>query len=368
LKERPFDAIPAEKGARNSEVPEGASGTLALSTPGHSASTQVRRTISISQFTHPARRPLRTTTTSMLYSTHAMAARWEFVFPPQPGHTEDSLRTIAEEAGREVALAEQCLSIFRRDSHVSYINSVAHARPVALNSYEWEAFTLAREVWEKSSRAFDITVAPLMKRLGLHDPSSSASDAPIFGMQHVVLDEPTRTIRFALPGIAIDMGSLAKGFGLTCVLDVLRDNHITSAFIHAGTSSSLAIGTRPDGQPWRVSLGTLPDDPAVELVNQSLSVSGRRSRPAELGAQTTRSHILDPRTPDYLDTSDLDLVAVVDPSPLRAEAWSTAALLNGSSGLPLDIPLFAKDDTGRWIVRSVSPVSPASPQQSEHSA
>lgn len=290
----------------------------------------------------------------MIYSTQAMSTRWEIVLPPHNGKDDEFLRAAAEQVSEEIQHWDSRLSLFKPDSLVSYINKAAHAKPVQLNEPEWSFFVVAQKVWRESDGAFDITVAPLMKRLGLHQVHSSAAASEVWGMQHVALDPKARTIQFLRDGLAIDLGALAKGFALDQVRALLTEVKIEHAFIHGGTSSSLAMGTRPDGQLWRVALGTTEHDPVIELANQSLSVSKRKSRPAELANESTRSHILDPRTADFEDTSDLDVAAVVHESATLAEGWSTACLINGSSRLPLDISLFVQDHSRSWHTRRLN--------------
>ena len=292
-----------------------------------------------------------------------MSTRWEIVLPPQGGRNEEFLRAAAEQVSEEIQHWDNRLSLFKPDSFISYINKVAHAKPVQVNEPEWSLFAVAQKVWKESDGAFDITVAPLMKRLGLHKAHSSAGEEAVWGMQFVELDAESRTIRFLREGLAIDLGALAKGFALDQVRAVLGELKIEHAFIHGGTSSSLAMGTRPDGRLWRVGLGTGECDPVIELSNQSLSVSKRKARPGELAGETSRSHILDPRAADFQDSSDLDVVAAVHESATLAEAWSTACLVNGSSRLPLDISLFAQDHSGSWRTRRLNQMNLALSEQ-----
>lgn len=292
-----------------------------------------------------------------------MSTRWEIVLPPQGGRNEEFLRAAAEQVSEEIQHWDNRLSLFKPDSFISYINKVAHAKPVQVNEPEWSLFAVAQKVWKESDGAFDITVAPLMKRLGLHKAHSSAGEEAVWGMQFVELDAESRTIRFLREGLAIDLGALAKGFALDQVRAVLGELKIEHAFIHGGTSSSLAMGTRPDGRLWRVGLGTGECDPVIELSNQSLSVSKRKARPGELAGETSRSHILDPRAADFQDSSDLDVVAAVHESATLAEAWSTACLVNGSSRLPLDISLFAQDHCGSWHTRRLNQMNLALSEQ-----
>src|SRR6185369_504016 len=71
------------------------------------------------------------------------------------------------------------------------------------------------------------------------------------GMQSVVLDAATKTVRFARPGVALNLGSIGKGYALDRAAKPLREAGAT-ALLTAGSSSMLAIGGGPDGRGFTV--------------------------------------------------------------------------------------------------------------------
>src|SRR6185437_3709673 len=96
--------------------------------------------------------------------------------------------------------------------------------------------------------------------------------------RHMELDIEKRTVQFTKSGIALDFGGFGKGYALDRMSELLTESGITSALIHAGTSSILAMGDGPHGNGWPVAI----DDPfsqgmragQVSLSNCALSCSG----------------------------------------------------------------------------------------------
>jgi thiamine biosynthesis lipoprotein len=245
----------------------------------------------------------------------AMGTRFELVLQAQ-------LCAAGEAALDEIARWDQLLNRFAPDSLVSHINRTAAFRPVRLDRDTFALFKTALDVWRASGGAFDITVAPLMARNGFADSSVAARDGRV-GSDALVLDEREWSIRFSRPGTSLDLGGIAKGHALDCASAILRDAGVTSALIHGGTSSVIAIGTPPDDSGWRIAIRSAAEAPVVMLRDEALSVSDAGSQTSLMG----HAHIVDPLL--QLPAPDAGAMAVVGPSAAVAEAWSTALVVLG---------------------------------------
>ena len=171
-------------------------------------------------------------------------------------------------------------------------------------------------------------------------------------MDLIELDHEQITVRFRREGVMLDLGSIGKGYALERAADLLRDAGITSAVLHGGTSTVCAIGA-PPGQPaWRIGIEDpritsdaestlrIGDDAThaaprhllatVPLKNESLSVSAVWGKSFEVAGKTY-GHVIDPRT--GWPVNDAVLAAVVLPSATESDAFSTALLTLGRSGL-----------------------------------
>ena len=137
--------------------------------------------------------------------------------------------------------------------------------------------------------------------------------------------------RARLPqGMEVELGAVAKGCAGDRLADLMEELGITSALFDLGQSSIQAVGSKPDGSPWRIGL----QDPAgegylgvLEISDLAVGTSGGYQRYFERDGQTYW-HILDPETAAPA-RSGLAGVTVVSPSGLVCDALSTALFVMG---------------------------------------
>lgn len=224
-----------------------------------------------------------------------MGTRFELVLP---GDDPEALRPAGEAALAEIEEWHRRLTRFEPDSQLHHILRAASDAPVAVDRDLYALFEDCRAVWRASGGAFDPTLGS--------------------GMAAVELDQTRSTVRFTRPGVTLDLGGIAKGHALDHAARVLREAGITSALLHGGTSSVVAIG-HPPGEPgWDVVLADSGEPPRrMPLADQSLGVS----------SQARQDHVRNPRTGEL--ARGLRFAAVTGPSARLCDAWSTALLVLG---------------------------------------
>jgi thiamine biosynthesis lipoprotein len=267
-------------------------------------------------------------------ATLAMGTRFEAVL-----HGDDGafLRAAGEAALMEIEDWDRRLSLFRRDSLLSFVNRLAADHAVRVDDECFHLLARCESIHHASRGAFDPTVAPLMRAYGLHprhghagEPLSLERARDLVGFDGVELDHARRTVRFRRPGMALDLGSIAKGHALDAAGGALREAGVTSALVHGGTSGVIAIGTPEEGDGWAIAIRPPPGSraglpvPVVRLKDESLSVSAPHGRSA-LGPAGAATHVLDPRSKAPVRGARLS--AVVGPCAADADAWSTALLV-----------------------------------------
>ena len=216
----------------------------------------------------------------------------------------------ALEALEIVSALEDQMSVFRPESEISRLNRTAADAPVELEPRLFGLLELAWRLSEETGGAFDVTSAPLWKAWGFARregavPSENelARALACVGARLVELDPEHRSVRFLKPGVAINLGSIAKGEALDRCAEHLADAGVEDFLLEGGQSSVLARGTRmePSGEPGGWVVGVR--DPVrpntrlaeIRLSDQALATSGSarqyfRHQGRRLG------HILDPRS------------------------------------------------------------------------
>jgi thiamine biosynthesis lipoprotein len=142
------------------------------------------------------------------------------------------------------------------------------------------------------------------------------------------------------PSVTVDLSSIAKGYGVDAVAQVLRAEGFVDFLVEIG-GEVYGAGVRRDGRPWRVGVNR-PDPEAdrdevykvVPLGGQALATSGDyRSYVLEEGVR--RSHVIDPRTGQPV-TNGVISVSVLAPSCMQADGLATAVMVMGAeAGLAL---------------------------------
>ena len=134
------------------------------------------------------------------------------------------------------------------------------------------------------------------------------------------------------PGQQLDFGATAKGWAGDLLRQQLEQEGIASALLDLGQSSIAAVGTKPDGSPWRIAV----QDPAgdngdyvgiLELSGRSMGTSGSYQRYFEQDG-VRYCHIIDPATASPA-RSGLAGVMVVADSCLLCDGLSTALFVMG---------------------------------------
>ena len=113
------------------------------------------------------------------------------------------------------------------------------------------------------------------------------------------LDGSTRPrVRLTDRDAAIDLGGIAKGYGVDRAADALRRRGIARGIVNVG-GDLYAIGRSEDGDPWRVGIRS-PADPdalmgTIEVADAAIATSGDYERFFEYRGHRYH-HLLDPET------------------------------------------------------------------------
>lgn len=283
-----------------------------------------------------------------------MATRFELILH---GEDEAALRAAGEEALDEIARLEDELSFFRATSQIYRLNQEAARRPVRVTPWLFRLLAQARQLSAETGGTFDITVAPLMRCWGFYTREGRVPEAEVLaealvsvGMNLVELNEADNTVRFSREGVQLDLGSIGKGYAVERAGELLREAGVTSALLHGGTSTVLAIGAPPELEGWEIAIehrasesGTTPNSSAplatVTLRDESLSVSAVWGK-SFTAADKSYGHVIDPRTGQ--PTEGALLAAVVLPSATESDALSTMLLTLGPEGFEQTVRLRAE--------------------------
>jgi len=232
------------------------------------------------------------------------------------------------------------MSPFKPESELSRINRDASDRPVAVSAPMYDIIARSIEFSRLSDGAFDITFASAGHlydyRLGIRPTDDELARArAAIGYRNLMLDPQARTVRFARPGVRIDLGGFAKGLAVDNGAAILRKRGIRHAIVTAGGDSHI-VGDRR-GRPW--TIGIRDPRKAGEMVavlplkDVALSTSGDYERYFERDG-VRYHHLIDPRTGK--SPTGVRSVTVIARDGLTSEALSKCVFVMGvDKGLQL---------------------------------
>jgi thiamine biosynthesis lipoprotein len=191
---------------------------------------------------------------------------------------------------------------------------------------------------QSSHGRFDITIGPLVKLWGIGtDKARVPSRAEIknalghINYKNVVLNENENSVMLKEPGMAIDLGAIAKGYAADEVVRILKANGIKSAAADLG-GNIYVLGKKPNGSPWKIGIQD-PFEPrgntfaTVDVADKTLVTSGVYERYFIKDGKRYH-HILDTST-GYPVDNGLVSVTIISDSSIDADGLSTTVFALG---------------------------------------
>jgi thiamine biosynthesis lipoprotein len=168
--------------------------------------------------------------------------------------------------------------------------------------------------------------------------------------------------RLTKPGSRLDLGGIAKGWGVDRAADILA-RACGACLVNAG-GDLMVRGLKPGGQPWRVGVQD-PRDPSQLFLKLRLgedvavATSGDYQRYFEVDG-VRYHHLLDPRT--GWPARGANSATVIAPDCATADAWATAAFVLGPvAGIAaleeqpgLEGVIVGLDDAGELVLHETS--------------
>jgi thiamine biosynthesis lipoprotein len=253
--------------------------------------------------------------------------------------TADSVASLpaARRAHAALSRVDSLMSNWTETSEVARVNRELSKGPVTLEPETAVVVGASLEVWREGDGAYDITVEPLVRLWGFlggkpRVPSTSeiAAVLPRVGARHLVFDPKTRVLSSAIPNVRIDLGGIAKGYGVDRAASAVREAGVHDALVDL-SGNMLAMG-RPSGRDaWTIGIrdprDRIPFFAKVPLADGgAVATSGKYEQFVTEGGKEY-GHILDPLT--GMPSEGLISVTVFTRSAMWSDAWDTPLFVLG---------------------------------------
>ncbi len=235
------------------------------------------------------------------------------------------------------------MSTWEPDSEISRFNQSDESGPFPASDGFVFVVRRALELGEETGGAFDPTLNPLLNLWGFGSESEERrvpSDSEMAaakentGVDKVWIGNDSSLWK-AGPGVQLDLGAIAKGYGVDVLAKLLAREGYENWFVEIG-GEVVVKGFNPDGVPWRIGIQYPTTNPMetgrlqgiINLTQGATATSGDyRNYLVQDGV--LYSHILDPRSGRAV-LSDTASVTVVAPSCMDADGMATALFVMGA--------------------------------------
>lgn len=250
---------------------------------------------------------------------------------------------LSDMVSERLASIDASMSSYRSDSTLEQFNQTHTVEPQAVGAEIVQLVRQGFQANQASDGCYDLTIKPLFDLWGFTNDQFSVPDKAALqhtlnevGMAKVAAVDDTHLQKHT-PALQIDLSSIAQGYSVAQVAQVLEHQGIVNYLVEIG-GELVAKGKKPDGKAWRVAIEKpLPDQRSIDKI----ITLGQGATPlAVMTSGTYRhfyddkgtrySHILDART-GYPVTHQTVSVTVLYPDATLADAWSTALLCLGKS-------------------------------------
>jgi thiamine biosynthesis lipoprotein len=241
------------------------------------------------------------------------------------------------------------LSDYKSDSEISLLNRDAFGRAVKVSKSTFEVLQKSNEFSRLSNGAFDITIGPLVDLWRSAAEANSVPDEAELeqvrskvGYEKLCLDANEMTVRFAVDGMKLDLGGIAKGYAIDRAVEAMQTGGAVGGLVDVG-GDIRCFGMPPEGkETWRIGLQN-PDVSresdqfltgvagrvlkVLKLKNAAVATSGGYRRFVLIGGKKY-SHIMDRRTGESAE--NMSSVTIISQNAVDADALATAVSVMGA--------------------------------------
>jgi len=231
------------------------------------------------------------------------------------------------------------MSTYDPNSELSRLNKTTAGEPFPISQQTEYVLREAIRLHSLSGGSLDVTVGPLVNLWGF-GPDKRAEVIPTQS-QLLEIEDYVGIDKFELnlgvvtklhSKLYIDLSTIAKGYGVDVVADIIHKNKIKDYLVEIGGEMRVA-GKKANGNDWRIAIERpITHERAVQKIisigNNAVATSGDYRNYFEQDG-VRYSHLIEPTT-GYPITHNLVSVTVVHASSMTADGLATALNVMGA--------------------------------------
>lgn len=285
--------------------------------------------------------------TTLLLPAKALAAR-EYVFTGQTMGTSYSIKMISakplskslwqEKINMRLKQVNARLSMYQKDSELSLFNAAPKDQAFRVSTDFHQVLEQCKSLHTLTNGAWDGTVKPLVDLWGFGtkgrrttppEPAEIKAALNRTGFDKLKIEDHLLTK--TMPGITLDLGSIAKGYGVDEIARLIREGGIENYLVEIG-GELVGAGENKHRKAWIVGIAN-PEKvflnsglyKEIRLDNKAIATSGNYRNYFEKNGQIY-SHIISPKT-GYPVENAVVSASVISDTCTRADGLATALMV-----------------------------------------
>ena len=256
---------------------------------------------------------------------------------------------LQEKIDKRLEDINRSMSTYLPDSEISRFNRFAKAGEKFSVSEDFiNVMQVAEKIHSISDGAWDGTIGPVVNLwgFGAEGPKAGVPGSGEIRAQlekvgfHRIKRVAGQYLIKTNPSVTLDFASIAKGYGVDQLADVIRSVGIEDFLVEIG-GEVFASGSKADGQSWRIGINTPRKDASIKQVyrvaplrDRALATSGDYRNFFEIDG-IRYSHVIDPRN-GYPVSNGVVSVSITADTCTFADGLATAIMVIGpEEGLAL---------------------------------
>jgi thiamine biosynthesis lipoprotein len=307
--------------------------------------------------------------TEIIISGQTMGTTYSIKVVQQP-ETPIDVKALQGEIDDALIQVNALMSTYDPDSELSKLNEAEAGKPFAISKPTEYVLTEAIRLHNLSGGSLDVTVGPLVNLWGF-GPDKRAEVIPTKS-QLLEIEDYVGMDKFELNSgvvtklhskLYIDLSTIAKGYGVDVVADIIEGNQIGDYLVEIGGEMRVA-GKKANGSDWRIAIEKpISNERAIQKIisigNNAVATSGDYRNYFEQDG-VRYSHLIEPTT-GYPITHNLVSVTVVHASSMTADGLATALNVMGAEKAKElahrnDLAVFMIMKQGEDFIEYTSPV------------
>ena len=261
----------------------------------------------------------------------------------------NTAKKCIETAFEEIYKVDNLMSDYKSDSEISRINKDAAKTAFHLSKATYEVLQRSIEFSKLTDGAFDVTVGPLVdlfhtaekKQVAPTKEQISQAKSKV-GFEKLKLDDKSKTVQFAVEGMRLDLGGIAKGYAIDKAVEAMQTSGAIGGMVDIGGDIRCFGAPLKGRNHWVIGVQNpnLDDDIAelnlvlkLKLANGASATSGDYQQFVLIEGRRY-SHIIDRKT--GASAQGLSSVTIIADNATDADALATAVSVMGTEkGLAL---------------------------------